>query len=306
MARFVAALALMAWLSLGASTPAAAIDLPGPLVSTEWLAQHQDEVLILDVRNDPTSYVQGGHIIGAVQVDFKKARGNSMERGVELNDMNVPPDAFAALMRSAGVDNDKPVVLTHRGRSADDAGYAAYLYWQIKYYGHDQVAILDGGTTKWIAENRQVWGEPETVKPGSFQVRKTRPELLADTAQVEQLMRERSGDILDARLFSFFVGLEKRPTVAKAGHIPGATLFSFDANFNSDGTYRSKEQLAKAAGAVGLLASRPVTTYCNTGHVSAISWFVLHELLGYSNATLYDGSMHAWAKHDLPVETKLR
>jgi thiosulfate/3-mercaptopyruvate sulfurtransferase len=306
MTRLAVALALTGLLSVGTSTPVAAVDLPGPLVSTAWLAEHQDDVLILDVRNDPTSYVQGGHIIGAVQVDFKKARGTTTERGVELNDMSVPPEAFAALMRSVGLGNDKPVVLTHRGQSADDAGYAAYVYWQLKYYGHDKVAILDGGTKKWIAENRPVWGEPETVKPGNFQIRRMRPELLADTAHVEKLGRERSGDILDARLFSFFVGLEKRPTVAKAGHIPGATLFSFDANFNADGTYRSKEQLAKAAAAVGLSPSRPVAAYCNTGHVSAISWFVLHELLGYKNVTLYDGSMHAWAKHDLPVETNLR
>lgn len=306
MARFFVALGLMGLLWLGAPVPAAAVDLPWPLVSTEWLAQHQDDVLVLDVRNDPTSYVKGGHIVGAVQVDFKKARGTTTERGVELNDMNLAPDVFAALMRSVGVDNDKPVVLAHRGQSADDAGYAAYLYWQLKYYGHDKVAILDGGTGKWIAENRQVWGEMETPKPGNFEVRRIRSELLSDTAQVEDMMRKRSGDILDARLFSFFVGLDKRPTVAKAGHIPGATLFSFDANFGSDGSYRPKDQLAKAAAAVGLSPSRPVATYCNTGHVSAISWFVLHELLGYGNVTLYDGSMHAWAKHDLPAETRLR
>jgi thiosulfate/3-mercaptopyruvate sulfurtransferase len=288
------------------TTAALAVDLPGPLVSGEWLAQNQDEVLVVDVRSDPTSFVEGTHIIGAVQLDFKKARGTQTERGIQLSDMNVPADQFAALMRSVGLDNDEAVVLTHRGRSPDDAGYAAYVYWQLKYHGHDKVAILDGGTTKWIADGREAWADIDPVTPGNFEGRKTRPELLAATADVERMVKERSGDILDARPFSFFVGLDKRDSVAKAGHIPGATLFSFDSNFRPDGTFRAREDLAKAATAVGLSSNRPTAAYCNTGHVSAISWFVLSELLGYGNVTLYDGSMHAWAKHDLPTETKLR
>lgn len=289
-----------------AAPGALAVELPGPLVSTEWLEKNQDNVLVVDVRNDPTSFVQGGHIIASAQLDFKKARGTQIERGVQLSDMNLPPDQFAALMRSVGLDNDEPVVLTHRGRSPDDAGYAAYVYWQLKYHGHEKVALLDGGTAKWIADGRQVWGEIDPVTPGTFQVRKTRPELLAGTADIERMLKERSGDLLDARPFSFFVGLDKRDSVAKPGHIPGATLFSFDSNFRPDGTFRSKEDLAKAALAVGLSPARPVSAYCNTGHVSAISWFVLSELLGYGGVTLYDGSMHAWAKHDLPTETRLR
>ncbi|MFG1352869.1 sulfurtransferase, partial [Xanthobacter autotrophicus] len=107
--------------------------------------------------------------------------------------------------------------------------------------------------------------------------------------------------ILDARFFSFYVGLEKRPNIAKAGHIPGATLFPFDANFAANGTYRPKEELARAYTAVGLGPQQTVAAYCNTAHVSAISWFVLHELLGYRDVMLYDGSMLAWSKHGLPV-----
>ena len=307
MTRLLSALALIGSLAIGAmASPARAIDLPGPLVSTEWLATHLEEVLVLDVRNDDTSYREGGHIIGAIRVDFRRARGTAMERGVQLVDMSIPPDAFAALMREAGLGGDRPVVLTHRGRSPDDAGYAAYVYWQLRMAGFDHVAILDGGTTKWIAEGREVWGEDETATPGDFRAGETRRQFLADTAQVEGVVRDRSGEVVDARAFAFFVGLERRPAIPKAGHIPGATLFSFDANFNADGSFRSAEALGRAAEAVGLSSSRPVVVYCNTGHVSAITWFVLHELLGYRDVSLYDGSMLAWARHDLPVETRLR
>lgn len=298
----LAAVLLLAGLSL----PARAIELPGPLVGTEWLAENREQVLVLDVRNDPDSYRDGGHIIGAVRVDFGQLRGKAMEEGVELEGMSIAADAFEKAMQAAGLDAGEPVVITHRSRGPDDAGYATYLYWQLKYYGHDNVAILDGGTSKWIAENREVWGEEETAEPGGFKVAAPRPELLIDTAAVKRMMEEKSGDILDARSFGFFVGLDKRDNIPAAGHIPGATLFSFDANFRPDGTFRDREALARAAADVGLAPERPVAAYCNTGHVSSISWFVLHELLGYSQARLYDGSMLAWARHDLPAETKLR
>lgn len=286
--------------------PALAVELPGPLVSTEWLAEHQDEVLVIDVRNDDTSYFESGHIMGAVQLDFRKARGLQTEEGVELDSMNLSAADFTALMQSVGLDKGEPVVLTHRGRGADDVGYAAYVYWQLKYYGHDNVALLDGGTDRWISEDREFWGEEEDTEPGHFEAGTPRGELLAETADVKRMVEDEAADILDARFFSFYVGMDKRDGVPKAGHIPTATIFPFDSNLDADGGFRPTEQLATAAAAVGLSAERPVTTYCNSGHVSAISWFVLKELLGYREVTLYDGSMQAWAKHDLPTETTLR
>lgn len=299
-------LAFAAAAAIGLHVPAVAAELPGPLVSTAWLAANQDKVLILDVRNDPTSYKDGGHIIGAVRLDFKTLRHTVPERGVPIEDMSVSGSVFEAAMRAAGVKNGQPVVLTHRGRSPDDTGYAAYVYWQLKVNGHAQVALLDGGTTKWIAENREVWGDDDTVASGDFTIRRTRDDFTVDTTAVEDAMKTRGRDLVDARFFSFYVGLDKRPAVAKAGHIPGATLFPFDANFEPDGTFRAKEHLAAAARSVGLSPSRKIVTYCNTGHVSAISWFVLHELLGFETVALYDGSMLAWGKHGLPTETKLR
>ncbi|SSC65178.1 sulfurtransferase [Ciceribacter selenitireducens] len=286
--------------------PVLAVELPGPLVSTEWLAEHQDDVLVVDVRNDDTSYFESGHILGAIPLDFRKARGLQTEDGIELDSMNLSAADFTALMQSVGLDKGKPVVLTHRGRGADDVGYAAYVYWQLKYYGHDNVALLDGGTDRWISEDREYWGEEEDAEPGDFQAADPRRELLAETADVRQMVEDENADILDARFFSFYVGMDKRDNIAKAGHIPTATIFPFDANFDSSGGFRSIDQLTAAATAVGLSAQRPVTTYCNSGHVSAISWFVLKELLGYQNVTLYDGSMQAWAKHDLPTETALK
>jgi thiosulfate/3-mercaptopyruvate sulfurtransferase len=94
--------------------------------------------------------------------------------------------------------------------------------------------------------------------------------------------------------------------VLKAGHIPGALSFPFNANLQPDGTFRGKEQLSAAVLAVGARPGLAVATYCNTGHVAAIAWFVLHELLGYPNVKLYDGSMLAWTMHGNAAETDVR
>ncbi|MBA2126071.1 hypothetical protein DLM45_07520 [Hyphomicrobium methylovorum] len=285
---------------------ATALELPSPLVTTQWLAENQDSVRVIDVRNDPDSFKEGGHIIGAIRVDFKTLRATATEAGIAIEDIGVPADAFQKVMRDAGVSVDQPIVLTHRSRSPDDVGYAAYLYWQLKLHGHNNVAILDGGTSKWISESREVWGEDEIVEAGNFVAHPARSEFIADTAAVEKIVQNGRTDLLDARLFEFYVGLEKRPAVSRAGHIPGAKSFPFQANLNSDGTFREKDKLAAAMRAIGLNPDRPVAPYCNTGHVAAIDWFVLHELLGYQNVSLYDGSMLAWTKHGHTAQSDIR
>ena len=284
------------------SGTAMAVEVPSPLVTTEWLAKNQDNVHVLDVRNDPTSYKEGGHLIGAIRVDFARLRETAMEEGVSIENMSVRGEAFQVLMRAAGVSTNQPVVLTHRSRNIDDVGHAAYLYWQLKLHGHDNVAILDGGTTKWIAESREVWGEDEEVEPGNFVAQPLRAALISNTNAVAAVLASKNGELLDARPFEFFVGLEKRSAVQKAGHIPGAALFPFTATLKADGTFREREALAAAMKAAGVSYAQPVTVYCNTGHTAAITWFVLRELIGYRNVSLYDGSMVAWTRHGNAVQ----
>jgi thiosulfate/3-mercaptopyruvate sulfurtransferase len=287
-----------------AAGAAQAVELPGPLVSTEWLAANAEDVLVLDVRADPDSYVQGGHIIGAVELSFGALRGVADDAGLAVPDMSVGPEAFAEVLRAAGLDAGEPVVLSHRGRGPDDTGYAAYVYWQLRRFGHDQVAILDGGAKKWVDEGREIWGEVDTAEPGDFTASETRPNLAVDTAEV-RARAAAGGDLIDARPFTWFIGLEKRGDVAAGGHIPGAAPLPFNALFAPSGAFRPQAQLAAAAAAVGTAPGDPVVAYCNTGHVSALVWLTLSELLGYGQASIYDGSMLAWSKHGLPVETAL-
>ena len=123
----------------------AASQLPGPLVDAYWLADNIDDVVVLDVRKDIDSYTSEGHISGAVLVNVKKVRVTRTIDGQELTRMMPGPEDFAAFMSAHGVSNDSTVVLTHRGEKAGNVAGAARLYWQLRYYGFDSVALLDGG-----------------------------------------------------------------------------------------------------------------------------------------------------------------
>ncbi len=288
-----------------AALPAAAVELPGPLVSTAWLAEHIDAVLVLDVREDAESYEGSGHIVGAVELRFGDLRGPAPDGGLDVGEMSLTGEALAAPLRAAGLSAGMPVVLTHRGRSIEDTGYATYLFWQLRRMGHGPVALLDGGTKAWIDEGREIWGERDEADPGDFAAADPVPGMAVETPAV-QGWAGAGGDLVDARPLSWFIGLDKRPDLAVGGHIPGAAPMPYELLFMPDATFRPAEALEAAAAAMGLSRERPVAAYCNTAHVSSMTWFVLAELLGWPDVALYDGSMLAWSAHGLPVAQALR
>lgn len=137
-------LLILAMLGLFYGSRLAAVELPGPLIDSEWLIDNIDEVIVLDVRKDIKSFADG-HIPGAILVNVKEIR---IER--EINDKNMTrmrpdPAGFEKFMRAHGINNDSTVVLTHLGKTSGQVTGAARLYWQMKYFGFDRVALLDGG-----------------------------------------------------------------------------------------------------------------------------------------------------------------
>ena len=129
--------------------PLSADELPGPLVNGEWLVSNLEKVLVLDVRKETKTFAEG-HIPGAILVDVNLIR---IERRISDKNMTrMRPDAasFEQFMRAHGVDNDSLVVLTHRGEKPGHVTGAARLYWHMKYYGFEQVALLDGGNPNWV------------------------------------------------------------------------------------------------------------------------------------------------------------
>lgn len=168
---------------------------------------------------------------------------------------------------------------------------------QIKYFGHDQVALLNGDMAKWTAEKKESSFIPTSAGTSSaYRIKAVRGELLAKTADVMAAVDKRGAQLADGRTADFYLGQKKDYVYAK-GHIPGAKIFA-NTQLQDPKTkaFKSTAELNALLAKSGIDGSKPVITYCDSGHLSTGLWFVAHELMGNKKAALYDGSMHEWTK----------
>ncbi len=300
-----------------------ATSLPGPVVDTAWLSKNLAEVQVVDVRSNAKSFITqaefetdkktgkktlvevGGHIPGAVFVPFKAIRADRMENGQKLSYMLPEKAAFEKLMQTSSLVAGKPIVLVSASQNALDVDEALRLYWQLKYFGEDQVAVLNGGMAAWLAEGRDVVVTPAPVTAGNWKATAERKELVATSEDVASAEHNKV-QLVDARNGAQFLGLGKREYVSAFGHIKGAHLVTPDVLFKNEGpavkfysadTYRSIYTMS------GIQPDAPSVAYCNSGHLAAGPWFIQHELLGNQHVQLYDGSMHKWTLEKRPVES---
>ncbi|MFK5913669.1 MAG: rhodanese-like domain-containing protein [Woeseiaceae bacterium] len=299
---------------------AVAATLPGALVETNWLAKNQDKVVILDIRYDLQSFTEkpvfrrdirtgesklrkvAGHIPGAIMVNYRKLRAGKSINGRKVIKMIVSKSAFEKLMQASGVNKKSAVVIVSKGQSNGDVTMATRLYWQMKYYGHDNMAILNGGMAQWLVDKRAVSSKEAKVKKGNWVATAERNEILATSQDVEAAVKAKS-QLVDTRPISFYLGLRRKNSyVFLDGHIPGAKLYpnellttKMPAKFLKTSDSKSLfEQL-------GIKTNKKSITYCNSGNLSTGSWFIMSELIGNKNVKMYDGSMHQWTleKHDV-------
>ena len=317
---------------LGAAAQSFAAQVPGPLVNTEWLAGNLKDVVVLDVRRDPQSFIRkaggggevagvqacgakgaaggvSGHIPGSALVEWKEIAVKTKTDGIELFDGVPDKAAFEALMQRNGVNQDSAIVVANPGDGVPAVADGARLYWTIKYYGYDNVALLDGGVAKWATEKRDIeFGRPK-AKAGNWRAGAERRELLATLDDVQAASTSGSAQIVDIRTPEYYLGLtHKADKVAKKGHVPGAKNLPFlvlAKESDRGTTFYAADDLRRVATELGIDPAKPVITHCNTGHLAASGWFVMHELLGDKSARLYDGSMNEWAADPArPVSNK--
>lgn len=295
--------------------------LPGPLVDSDWLARHRQQVTILDVRADPQSFQQspryyvdprngdrylvevGGHIPGAVLVDFGTLRSSRVIDGRKVAKLIPERQAFERLMRSYGLDQGSVVVVATRGESSEDLTLGTRLYWQLKYYGHDRLALLNGGLAHWVLSGHEVSMEPVPVAPGNWRASAQRDELLATSEDVAKAVDRGDTQLMDTRSMSQYLGTTKQPYVAAPGHIPGAKVYPTEllAEPGAPATFLGTATLRKLIAELGMEPQHATIAYCNSGQLASGGWFVLSELLGNKQAKLYDGSMHQWTLEGRPV-----
>ncbi len=280
-----------------------AIDDPRTLVSTDWLAAHLNDpdLRILDAswhmpdsgRNAQAEY-QATHIPGARFFDID----DIADQRSALPHMAPPPEKFISRMRAMGVGDGHQVVVY------DSSGIfsAPRVWWTFKLMGKADVAVLDGGLAKWIAEERETEDLPPMVRDRHITVQR-QAGLVKDVSQVASASKLGDWQIVDARAPERFRGEadEPRPGL-RAGHIPGSSNVFFRQLLNADNTLKSPDELRAAFEAAGVDLTRPVITSCGSGVTAAVLSLAL-EVLGHRKHALYDGSWSEWGMYpDLKVE----
>jgi thiosulfate/3-mercaptopyruvate sulfurtransferase len=287
---------------------AAAVQLPGPLVDTEWLAKNMGEkqLVIVDVRleDDIGKY---GFIPNARLWKWADVRVDRIVKGVALEGMLPTKEQFETLMKNLGVNNDSVVVIVPVSSTPSTLTMGTRAYWTFKYFGFKDVALLDGGTFKWIAEKREVLKAPSEVKAaGNFKVKSEDDSISASTEEIIDVIKNKNVQLIDGRTPDFYLGKKKKDYVYAKGHIPGSKNIPHTSLINPDTkTFRPVSELKQLFSDNGIDVNKPAITYCDSGHLSTGLWFVLHELLGNKNVKQYDGSMHEWTKDaNRPVTTE--
>ena len=270
------------------------------LVDRQWVEDHlnDDSIRIVEVDENPALYAEA-HIPGAIGFDWKRDLQDQVKRDF------LAPQEFGELFGSRGISNDHTVVL-YGDRSN---WFAAYTYWYLKYYGHDNVKLMNGPREKWISEGRPTSSDKPSFEAQTFEaregdasIRAKRDEVLAALQSQTKLVDVRSPQEYAGEVIAM-PGYEQEGA-QRAGHIPGAASVPWAQAVKEDGTFKSADELRELYEGKGVLdGGKDVIAYCRIGERSAHTWFVLHELLGQDNVKNYDGSWTEWGNMvAVPIE----
>ena len=270
------------------------------LLTTEWLAEHLNDsnVVVAEVDENPDLYDEG-HVPGAVKLHWRDDLQDPVERDL------VEKEEFERLMGSLGIGNDTTLVLY----GDKNNWFAAYAYWYLKIYGHNDVRILDGGRQKWIDEGRELTTAAPDTQPASYTAQDRDESIRIYRDSVREAIGAEGKALVDVRSPQEYSGDLIAPPgyeqegAQRAGHIPTAASIPWAQAVRDDGTFKSAEELRELYGSKGVTDDKAVTAYCRIGERSAHTWFVLRELLGYEDVKNYDGSWTEWGNLvDVPIE----
>jgi len=264
---------------------------PEVLVSTEWAAEHQNDpkVRLVEVDVDTTAYDQG-HIPGAVGWNWQTQLQDNVRRDL------IDKSALEELLGKSGISNDTTVILY----GDNNNWFAAYALWQLKYYGHKDARLINGGRKKWVEEKRPLTTDAPKVTPATYRATGPDESIRARKEEVFALVNSKKhGKLVDVRSVDEFTGKIIAPpgmseTAQRAGHIPGAANIPWAQAANEDGTFKSADALKQLYQAKGVYGEGETIAYCRIGERSSHTWFVLKYLLGYEDVKNYDGSWTEW------------
>jgi thiosulfate/3-mercaptopyruvate sulfurtransferase len=283
-----------------------------PLVSTSWLAEHlcDPNVRVVDIRGfvttkpvapgvEKASYrgareeYLAGHIPSASYVDWTTDITDPLD---PVPAQIAPPERFAEAMSVRGIGNDTSVI------AVDHAGgqFATRLWWALRYYGHDEVAVLDGGWNRWADDGREVETGEVAHRRAEFTPR-IHSRLRVTAEEVSAMLERSDGDTLlvDARDEAQYSGARRRGL--RGGHIPGAINVPRELFFAPEGGFLPLDEIRRRVESHGLDSGKRTVAYCNGGVAATVVLFNLARL-GYLDLANYDGSWNEWGERlELPV-----
>ena len=255
------------------------------LVDAEWAITHLDDsnVVFIEVDEDTDAY-NINHIRGAIGLNWRTDLQDGQRRDV------VSKEGLEKLLSEKGVSNDDTIVLY----GGNNNWFAAYAYWYLKLYGHQEVRLLDGGRKKWELDSRELVSDVTSRAKTSYVAKEQDRSLRAFRDEVVNAIG--SSGLVDVRSPDEYAGRLLAPahlpqeTSQVPGHIPTASNIPWSKAANEDGTFKSNEELKALYEGAGVNLDKDIIAYCRIGERSSHSWFVLRELLGVKNVRNYDGS----------------
>ena len=268
------------------------------LVTADWAEENLDaeHTVLVEVDEDTSAY-DGGHIPGAVKLDWKTDLQDPVRRDF------VDKAQFEKLLSAKGIGNDDTVVLY----GGNNNWFAAYAYWYFKLYGHEAVKLLDGGRKKWELDGRELSKDEVsrpatqyTAKDQDTSIRAFRDETIAAIGE-QNLVDVRSPDEFSGKLLA--PAHLPQEQSQRGGHIPTAINVPWSKTANEDGTFKSDDEIRSIYRDAGIDETKPTIAYCRIGERSSHTWFALHELLDETKVKNYDGS---WTEYGslvgVPIE----
>ena len=274
------------------------------LVSADWVEDRLEafqsddpDLRLVEVDVDTEAYEEE-HAPGSIGFNWETDLQDQTTRDI------LEKEAFESLLGEHGITEESTVVLY-----GDNANwFAAYTYWQFKYYGHDDVKLLDGGREYWLANDYPTTTDVPEFSAVEYDASGPRESIRAYREDVENAI-ERGLPLVDVRSPEEFRGEVLAPpglneTAQRGGHIPGAKNISWAAVTNDDGTFKTADEIRELYAAEGVDGDETTVAYCRIGERSSVAWFALHELLGYEDTVNYDGSWTEWGNLvGAPIET---
>ncbi|SEH59761.1 thiosulfate/3-mercaptopyruvate sulfurtransferase [Halopenitus malekzadehii] len=274
------------------------------LVSADWVEARLDEfesddadLRLVEVDVDTEAYDEA-HAPGAIGFNWESQLQDQTQRDI------LEKEDFEALLSAHGIGDDSTVVLY-----GDNSNwFAAYAYWQFKYWGHDDVKLLDGGREYWVENDYPTTDEVPSFPEADYEAGGPYETIRAYRDDVEKAI-DRGIPLVDVRSPEEYSGEILAPpglqeTAQRGGHVPGAKNISWAAVTNDDGTFKTRDELEDLYAAEDIDGGETTIAYCRIGERSSVAWFALHELLGYEDTVNYDGSWTEWGNLvDAPIET---